>query len=389
MTGGSFEFFQELDEQATGGKTNGRTATPPRENIRFQFSPFRDIKLSTAPPYIVRGMIPRLGVVVVWGKPKCGKTFWVFDLEMHVALGWPYWGRRVEQGAVLHIACEAVSGIGARKEAWRVAHSEGKDADAVDLINAAPFYLCKDTALNLIEDVDTVIADISAQFGGRPIKIITIDTLNRSLKGSESKDDDMAAYVRAATLLAEQFQCVVIIIHHCGHNEARPRGHSSLLGAVDALIEAKKDAEGRVCTEVEEMRDGPVGASTASRLDVIEVGRDDNGDLITSCVILADEESTTRQAVKPKGRRLTPSQTMALRFLGEAVNAAGTAPAPGSKAPTHSRVTTPDLWRRYYLAGTVSDNPKADTRRASLRRARIDLQALGVIGIWNEEVWIN
>ena len=27
--------------------------------------------------------IPRVGLVVVWGPPKCGKSFWAFDLAMH------------------------------------------------------------------------------------------------------------------------------------------------------------------------------------------------------------------------------------------------------------------------------------------------------------------
>jgi RecA-family ATPase len=229
------------DEAATGarGKPNGAA------NIRFKFTQFRDIKIGTAPAYVVDGMIPRLGVVVLWGRPKCGKTFWALDLEMHIALGWLYRGQRVEQGEVLHIACEGVAGVSARKEAWRLAHIKGKAPGEIEFIEACPFHLCRDTALDLIKDVDNVVADITLQFGDRPIRAITIDTLNRSLKGSESKDDDMAAYVRAATLLAETFQCVVIIIHHCGHTEARPRGHSSLLGAVDALIEINKDAGGR------------------------------------------------------------------------------------------------------------------------------------------------
>jgi hypothetical protein len=33
---------------------------------------------------------PRVGLIVVWGPPKCGKSFWVTDAMLHVALGWPY-----------------------------------------------------------------------------------------------------------------------------------------------------------------------------------------------------------------------------------------------------------------------------------------------------------
>ena len=62
------------------------------------------------------------GSVVVWGPPKCGKSFWTFDLMMHVALGWEYRGRRVQQGAVVYLALEGGHGFRARVEAWRRRH---------------------------------------------------------------------------------------------------------------------------------------------------------------------------------------------------------------------------------------------------------------------------
>ena len=40
-------------------------------------------------------------------------------------------------------------------------------------------------------------------------------------------DEDMAAYIQAADRLREKFACTVIIIHHCGINGDRPRGHTS------------------------------------------------------------------------------------------------------------------------------------------------------------------
>ena len=38
-------------------------------------------------PYLVKGLIPREGLTIVWGPPKSGKSFKTFDLCMHVALG--------------------------------------------------------------------------------------------------------------------------------------------------------------------------------------------------------------------------------------------------------------------------------------------------------------
>jgi len=90
----------------------------------------------------------------------------------------------------------------------------------------------------------------------------------------------MTAYVRAAVVLAEKFQCTVLIVHHCGYDTSHPRGHTSLIGAVDVDIEVTKGETGEIRTEVKNMRDGENGAPTRSRLEPIEVAIDDNGDLI-------------------------------------------------------------------------------------------------------------
>ena len=70
-----------------------------------------------------------------------------------------------------------------------------------------------------------------------------LDTLNRSLQGSESKDEDMARYIAACDAIRDAFDCVVPLVHHCGHDATRPRGHSSLGGAHDAMIAVAETQE--------------------------------------------------------------------------------------------------------------------------------------------------
>src|SRR5215831_925646 len=333
-----------------------------RHEMRFRFIRFRDIELDTAPPYLVHELIPRVGIVVVWGKPKSGKTFWVFDLEMHVALGWLYHGRRVEGGDVLHIACEGVRGLAARKEAWRLHHIRGKDPDAIAEIENAPFHLCKDTALDLINDVDSVVADIVIQFDGRPIKIITIDTLNRSLHGSENKDEDMARYIRAAVLLAEKFQCVVMVVHHCGYDTSHPRGHTALIGAVDADIEVKRDTDDAICTKVNNMRDGASGEETAtrSRLQVIEVTRDDNGNPITSCVILPAEPAEKSKVKNGKAKAPT---ARAKSFYQAFSNAAAVFAKPREASSGRPSITNAEWIAQLDRSGLLEAEPPADAAK--------------------------
>ena len=44
------------------------------------------------PPILVRGLIPRHGLTLVFGPMKSGKTFFMIDLMMHVALDREYRG---------------------------------------------------------------------------------------------------------------------------------------------------------------------------------------------------------------------------------------------------------------------------------------------------------
>jgi RecA-family ATPase len=135
--------------------------------------------------------------------------------------------------------------------------------------------------VNLVRDQGALVACIREQVQTTPVAVV-IDTLNRSLAGSESDDKDMASYIRAADVIRDAFDCVVIIVHHSGIDATRPRGHTSLAGAADAQLAVKRDAAQNIIVTVERMKDGPEGDSLVSKLDPVEVGTDSDGDPISS-----------------------------------------------------------------------------------------------------------
>ncbi len=276
---------------------------------RFPLVRFDRLKLSTAPPYLVKGLIPRSGLVVIWGPAKSGKSFWAFDLAAHVALGWPYRDRKVKQGTVVYLVLEGEHGIGARVEAFRQRH-------LAEQAGPIPMYLVP-TRLDLIEECGTLINEIRAQTADEPPVLIVVDTLNRSLNGSESRDEDMSAYIKAADVVRETFKCAVALVHHCGIEATRPRGHTSLTGAADAQIAVKRDHAGTICTTLEWMKDGPEGVEVYSKLEPAEVGVDDDGDVITSCVVVEAERAKTDT---PSARaKLNRNQQSMLTILEDAM----------------------------------------------------------------------
>src|SRR5262245_48961512 len=121
------KFHEYDDEDEVGAESQPHTAHR-RQRARFgqdgqrqqtpspciQLIPFDEIRLGVRRHDLVKGLIPRVGLTVIWGPPKCGKSFWTFDLMMHVGLGWKYRGRRVQQGPVVYCAFEGQTGFEAR-----------------------------------------------------------------------------------------------------------------------------------------------------------------------------------------------------------------------------------------------------------------------------------
>jgi hypothetical protein len=86
---------------------------------RFKLVKFADLRPGVEPLYLVDELIPVAGLVDVWGKAKCYKSFWTLDLMLHVAMGWEYRDRYVHQGAVVYCAFEGAHGYKKRVEALR------------------------------------------------------------------------------------------------------------------------------------------------------------------------------------------------------------------------------------------------------------------------------
>jgi AAA domain len=374
------------DQEARNG---GKRPNSQDNGARRRFKPvrFKDVEFDPAVATdIVKGLIPAEALIVVWGPPKCGKSFLVYDLAMHVARGQPYRGRHVAEGAVVYVACEGERGLHARTEAYRRNLPEGDNP---------AFYLIT-TRLDLVADIKELIHDIRAELDTEIPALIVIDTLNRSIAGSENDPKDMTAYIRATDQLREGFGSSVILIHHCGIEGTRPRGFTGLSGAADVQVAVKRDAAKNIVATVEFMKDGAESDEILSRLRVVEIGTDADKEPLTSCVIEpvndnANEpiDNTSEKSKSTKQPKLSDKQQIAIDTLRRAIGAHGE-PAPGhNHIPSSATVIPVDLWRRFYLQGTSVDGQEENTRRKAWRDARDALLAKKIIGLVDEIVWLT
>ena len=210
----------------------------------------------------------------------------------------------------------------------------------------------------------------------------------------------MAAYIGAADAIREHFGCLVIIVHHCGIDGTRPRGHTSLTGAVEAQLAVKRDSASQIITTVEHMKDGPEGEVFVSTLAVVEVGTDDDGDKITSCVVKPSNKPPARTG---KGAGLTDAVFNTFTLLKRAIEDEGQKPPASNHIPAGAKVVTMSLWREYHKTGAGHERDKSkkgagqrrdkdgtnETVRKEFQRAYQKLKKINMIGLWDGWVWIT
>ena len=193
--------------------------------------------------------------------------------------------------------------------------------------------------VDLIADEKTLVEEFRYQLGTVVHAVVVLDTLNRSLSGSESNDKDMTLYVKAAEAVRKAFGCLCVIVHHCGYDDTHARGHTSLPAAVDAELSVMRD-EGSpiVLVTVKAMRDGPEGMVVRSRTLAVPLDPDQNGKPRSSIVIVPDDDETVvvptrrggrpdtstpllvealRGAIDAKGEYFTPDAKLSLQAVGQ------------------------------------------------------------------------
>lgn len=347
----------------------------PGRADRFKLETWGELRARPLPAWIIRGVVPAGGVGVTYGASGSGKTMLVTDFACCVALGRPWRGRRVKQGAVLYIAAEAGSTIRLRFDAWRAVHLAEEAPDPpVRFLTAAPDLYGADDLPDLMAAIQAVDEEAFA--------LIVVDTVARVMgEGDENAARDMGMLVRNLDRLARETGAAVLAVHHSGKDSSKgARGSSALRAAVDVEIEVEGQSGTRVAT-MTKVRDGEAGAEFAFELQVVEIGTDEEGAPVTSCAAVPAETAAR------KGQKVTGQARMALDLLHRAIADEGQIPPACRHIPRDIPACPAPLWRSYCYAGGVTDSDDADTQRKAFNRVRKSLLQLNAIGQWEEWVW--
>ena len=262
---------------------------PPQ---RFRLMTAAD--LAALPPvrWRVRGVLPQEGIAAIYGPPGSGKSFLALDMLAAIAAGRWWFGYRVQAAPVLYVALEGEAGIAQRVQAHQARHG---GAERMRFL-AAPLDVRQPT-----DRADIVRAAKAAGLAGG---VLCIDTLAASAPGmDENTSADMGEVIAGLKALQSELGGLVLAVHHSGKDQARGmRGHSSLLGALDAVIEVSRNDDRREWRTAKS-KDGSDGDAHPFRLDVVELDTDDEGEPVTSCAIEPTERPAEgiRRAALPGG----------------------------------------------------------------------------------------
>jgi hypothetical protein len=178
-------------------------------------------------------------------------------------------GKTVLQGPTVYLCGEGNAGF--RK---RICACRGR----YGITGTLPFYLVEggpDLRNANSADVCKVMNAIH-QAGVEP-RAIFVDTLQRHMRGDDSKAEDMSAFCEACQRLAKDYECAVAALHHTPWSDAtRGRGSTVLKASIETelLIEG---TEGLRTVILKKSRDGEAGLSMTFELERVEFathGRD-------------------------------------------------------------------------------------------------------------------
>lgn len=317
--------FDDLERRLTESDlcdgTEENMETPNDETQPARFKLLSPAELLALPPlrWRVRGILPAEGLAALYGPPGCGKSFLAIDLLAAIAEGRPWFEHTTTAAPVVYCALEGEAGIAQRVQAYCAKRAAPERLRVVL------------SALDIRNSADRMALADAIRADGMGDGVLCLDTLNRAAAGiDENNAAEMGLLIEAAKDLREQVGGLVLLCHHAGKDVTRGlRGHSSLLAALDAVLEITRDGERRGW-QLTKAKDAGDEESRPFRLDLVELGTDAEGWPVSSCVVEPTEATTeaVRKSAAPGG----VNQRIAWDVLGELLRASqdfgkGNAPA--------------------------------------------------------------
>lgn len=254
--------------------------------------------------YLIKGVLNRGEMSVTFGDSGTMKSFVELDKAMRLGMGWAWNGHKVKRAATLIILGEGAGGYKKRLRAW-LQHHEMLESDD------KPWIWVIDRAAEIYTNPAQLEQWVSqaSEMLDRPIDHVLIDTLNTNMGAGADENDANAI---GSMLAFAQQACqgaAITFVHHVGHGDKnRERGSYAIRGNMDnrMLVERDEDGHGKIITVSSlKVKDGEEFKPINMTWQSIEIGRDEDGDAITSLVVTpTDQEPATKANIGRGNKRV-------------------------------------------------------------------------------------
>lgn len=327
--------------------------------------------------YLVKGLIDQGSFILIYGPSGSGKSFFTADIAQAIATGREWRGRKVNKSLVVYVASEAGSSILKRFVGWRENRvTEALGAIPLAVLTRGPNLIANTQVERLREDLAQLQDEAKL-----PLGLVIFDTLSRSMPGGdENNAEDMTEVISAADYFRDTFKSATAFVHHSGKDiDKGARGHSSLFAASDCVLRVSDGL-----ASVEKVRDGVAGEQFPFVLERIVLGKDSDGDDVSTCLL--NEVSEHSPADRSKVG-LGKNQRPILDALRQLVSDKGIA-SPGTSAIPKAVlvVSFEELCKRIE---PKHPGKKPWQVKKAVGEAITGLENSGHVGVHGDSVWLR
>ncbi|RWX72550.1 AAA family ATPase [Mesorhizobium sp. M2A.F.Ca.ET.039.01.1.1] len=400
--GGTAERLYELAAQAKAPEL-------PAYKSKFGAVWFNEIgKQKPQRDWLIKNLILAKSFGIAYGPPGCGKSFLISDMMLSCAAGAlmvndqrPEWfGYRGRAFGVVYVVAEGREDFEIRLHAWRAEHDIPADAFLPFVFLPTSIDMrSSDADMKKLAEEIREIDKIMRERCGCGVGVTVIDTVARALAGGNENDSQvMGSFIINCDKLKEATGAAVLGVHHGGKEAGRgPRGHEALHGAADFEIEvtgATPDTPN--LWTVRKLKAGPAGATHRFRLRQTTVGQDDDGDPITSCVVINQKATEAASGTeKPKGFKARDPEKEFLSVLADTIDKKGVMPPPDLALPkgvvlVASADDVRAAFKEKYTATEEGTDAQIETRlRTRWSRATKAMLKFNIIGSKRPWIWFT
>lgn len=369
---------------ALGFEERETPAPPPRFSLDIRWA--NEVRATVAADYSIKGIIEQGSTSIWFGPPGTYKTFLLLSAQMAVASGREFFGHKVRQGRTLYLALEGRGGIDRRVRALIERFGPCTDFGVADerlaLLTADGARAARANGPH-VEALRKAITE-------NEIRFVVIDTINLALGGSDENDNGvMGLLIGLANELAQSTGCHIAFIAHSAKSGtlSGPRGGGAQKGNSDLVVAINlEDGVAKASSYAPDgkSKDGEPFA-ISFKLERVELGRDADGDVISSCIVVPAEPEDAQAP------RLRGQAAVALRELQNLTLDAGEPLPAGRRFPSDRTIrgVREDQWEKYCETASITSSNKPDAKRVAFARAARSLQRIGLIGVMDGWVWLT